>query len=105
MRLPVVKVSHLFRKGELGCPYAARNFFELDPHQRDDSFGNAYGDLEAQFLLLVRSAHRLGMRVMLDVAKTLKTSKGGAELPYGRYTHEINPREPRTLPPVTPPPK
>ncbi len=66
--LPVVKVSHLYRKGELGCPYSAKNFFELDPDQYDDAFGETYGDLNAQFGLFVESAHRLGMRVMLDMA-------------------------------------
>jgi len=66
--LPVVKASRIYRKGELGCPYAARNFFELDPDQYDAAFGPEYGDLNAQFRLFVASAHRLGMRVMLDIA-------------------------------------
>jgi hypothetical protein len=65
--LPVVRVSNLYRKGELGCPYSARDFFALDPAQADDAFGD-YGDVNAQFSLLVECAHRLGMRVMLDVA-------------------------------------
>jgi starch synthase (maltosyl-transferring) len=66
--LPVAKASRLYRKGELGCPYAAKNFFELDPDQHDDAFGDAFGDIDAQFRLFVASAHRLGMRVMLDIA-------------------------------------
>jgi hypothetical protein len=66
--LPVVTASNLYRKGELGCPYAARNFFALDPLHADDAFGDEYGDVRDQFRLLVECAHRLGMRVMLDIA-------------------------------------
>ncbi|MCB9849847.1 MAG: alpha-amylase [Phycisphaerales bacterium] len=66
--LPVVKASRLYRKGEMGCPYSAKNFFELDPDQYDDAFGAKYGDVNAQFELFVECAHRLGMRVMLDIA-------------------------------------
>ncbi len=66
--LPVVKVSRLFRKGELGCPYSAKNFFEFDPDQGDPLLEKTVGDIAEQFRLLVECAHRLGMRVMLDVA-------------------------------------
>jgi len=66
--LPVVKASTLYRKGELGCPYSAKNFLELDPDQYDAAFGAEYGDVNAQFRLFVSCAHRLGMRVLLDVA-------------------------------------
>lgn len=66
--LPVAKVSHLYRKGELGCPYSAKNYFELDPAQYDGAFGASFGDVNEQFRLFVESAHRLGMRLMLDIA-------------------------------------
>ncbi|HRX84504.1 MAG TPA: alpha-amylase family glycosyl hydrolase [Phycisphaerae bacterium] len=66
--LPVVNASRLYRKGELGCPYAAKNFMALDPDQYDDAFGADYGDVDDQFRLFVTCAHRLGMRVMLDLA-------------------------------------
>lgn len=66
--LPVVNASRLFRKGELGCPYAAKNFMALDGDQCDNAFGDAYGGVNDQFRLFVTCAHRLGMRVMLDIA-------------------------------------
>lgn len=66
--LPVVKVSRLFRKGQLGCPYSAKNFLKLDPDQQDPLLGRASGGVEQEFALFVECAHRLGMRVMLDVA-------------------------------------
>lgn len=67
--LPVVKVSNLFRKGELGCPYSARNFLELDAGQHDPLFGHDGPEaVNDEFAIFVECAHRLGMRVMLDLA-------------------------------------
>lgn len=66
--LPVVKVSRLYRKGELGCPYSARNFLELDPDQFDPVLGKKGQTINDQFNLFVESAHRLNIRVMLDLA-------------------------------------
>jgi hypothetical protein len=66
--LPVVKVSNLFRKGELGCPYAARNFLELDAGQHDPLYGDDPATVVDEFAVFVECAHRLGMRVMLDIA-------------------------------------
>ncbi len=66
--LPIGKASNLYRKGELGCPYASKNFFELDSIQFEPALAGDYGDIDDQFRLLVDSAHKLGMRLMLDVA-------------------------------------
>lgn len=81
--LPVTKISHLNRKGDLGCPYSAKNFFEIDAAQHDPllslhsalwkgfqvagSKQRAAG-LTDEFALFVECAHRLGMRIMLDIA-------------------------------------
>ena len=66
--LPVGTASRVFRKGELGCPYASKSFLKLDPDQHDPLSGLAAEGLDAEFSLFVECAHRLGMRVMLDVA-------------------------------------
>ncbi|NOX57852.1 MAG: alpha-amylase [Planctomycetes bacterium] len=66
--LPITKVSRAHRKGELGCPYATQNFFEFDPSQADPVLGEQVGDINAQFHLLVDCAHRLGIRVLIDIA-------------------------------------
>jgi starch synthase (maltosyl-transferring) len=66
--LPVVKVSNLHRKGELGCPYSAKDFLKLDPSQHDPIYGNDPARVNDEFALFVECAHRLGMRVMLDIA-------------------------------------
>ncbi len=66
--LPVTKCSRLFRKGEVGCPYAAQSFFELEPDLHDRLLGDDLGDLETQFGAFVDAAHALGIRVMVDLA-------------------------------------
>ncbi len=66
--LPVVKVSNLFRKGELGCPYSAKNFLEIDAAQHDPLSGSDPSAVVGEFGVFVECAHRLGMRVMLDLA-------------------------------------
>lgn len=72
--LPVVKVSQLYRKGELGCPYATKNFFTLDAGQHDTLLPangrhrSKDADPADEFALLIECAHRLGMRVILDIA-------------------------------------
>jgi hypothetical protein len=66
--LPVVKVSNLFRKGELGCPYSAKDFLRLDRSQHDPLYGTDPESVIDEFGVFVECAHRLGMRVMLDLA-------------------------------------
>ncbi len=66
--LPVSKVSHAHRKGELGCPYATQAFQQLDPSQDDATLGPLVGDINQQFHLLIECAHRLGIRVLIDFA-------------------------------------
>jgi hypothetical protein len=66
--LPVVKVSKLYRKGELGCPYSAKNCLELDAGQHDSLCGDDPSRVADEFAVFVECAHRLGMRVMLDIA-------------------------------------
>ncbi len=66
--LPVSKVSNVYRKGELGCPYATHAFMQLDETLDDVTLGPQVGDINKQFHLLVECAHRLGIRVLIDFA-------------------------------------
>ena len=62
--LPVSKVSDLFKKGEVGSPYAVKNPMELEPSYHDpllDGF-----KVEDEFKAFVEAAHILGMRVIID---------------------------------------
>jgi hypothetical protein len=66
--LPVSRHSDLYRKGELGCPYAARNFTLIEPRLHDRLLGDDPEDLELEFGAFVEAAHRMDMRVMVDLA-------------------------------------
>jgi glycosidase len=55
--LPIHPIGVINKKGELGCPYSIRDYRAVNPE---------YGDLPA-FQRLLEEAHRLGLKVMLDV--------------------------------------
>ena len=56
--MPVHPIGQTRRLGSLGSPYAARDFYAIDP---------VLGT-KADFIQLVDAAHALGMRVILDIA-------------------------------------
>jgi hypothetical protein len=73
--LPVTKISQAFRKGEIGCPYSARSFSELEPDLHDRLLEPDLGlglpppkAVEIEFAAFVEAAHALGIRVMVDLA-------------------------------------
>jgi starch synthase (maltosyl-transferring) len=66
--LPLGQHSDLYRKGELGCPYAARNFLRVEPRLHDRLLSDDPADVELEFGAFVEAAHRLGLRVMVDLA-------------------------------------
>lgn len=72
--LPVTRISNAFHKGEVGCPYSARSFFELDPELHDrlldgrPAAGLPAISLETQFAAFIEAAHAMGIRVMVDLA-------------------------------------
>jgi cyclomaltodextrinase len=55
--MPIHQTGEVNRKGHLGSPYATRDYYSIDP-----MYGAA-DDLKS----LVRAAHGLGMRVILDI--------------------------------------
>ncbi len=55
--MPVYPIGRKERKGKSGSPYAIRDYFNVNPE---------YGS-KADFKDLVRRAHRLGMRVIIDM--------------------------------------
>lgn len=66
--LPVFQNSDLHKKGELGSPYAIKDFYTLDPLLHDALLGEYSREmLELAFEAFVEAAHALGMKVMLDV--------------------------------------
>lgn len=55
--MPVFPIGKLNRKGELGCPYAVSDYFTVNPE---------YGS-ESDFKKLVKKAHTLDMKIMIDM--------------------------------------
>lgn len=64
--LPITKHSVKFKKGELGSPYAVKNFFKLDFELKDTITGNEF-TVEEEFLAFVEACHVVGIRVMIDI--------------------------------------
>ena len=54
--MPIHPIGNKYRKGELGSPYAVKDYFAINPE-----FGNE-GDLKA----LVEEAHKLSLKVIID---------------------------------------
>jgi len=55
--LPIHPIGDANRKGSLGSPYAVRDYYAINPE---------YGTLD-DFRSLVRSAHELGLKVIMDL--------------------------------------
>ena len=100
--LPVTKVSRRFKKGELGCPYAARNLFELEPDLHDQLLGRSAEDVELEFAALVESAHALGMHVLVDLAPRTTARDSDLLLEHPEWFYWIDKRAERSFgpPPV-----
>lgn len=62
--LPISKMSNIFKKGEIGSPYAVKNPIELDDSYADPLLDGM--DVQEQFKALVQAAHLLGIRIVLD---------------------------------------
>lgn len=65
--LPVFEPSGMYKKGNLGSPYAIKDFFNLDKALHDPLLG-AFDPklLSLEFEAFVEACHLLGMKVMLD---------------------------------------
>lgn len=89
--LPISKNSMRYKKGEMGSPYAVKNFFELDPTLKDPMLGKDIS-IDEEFKALVEACHILGMRIMIDIIP--RTSARDSELilehPEWFYWVDIN---------------
>ncbi len=65
--LPVFKYSNIYKKGELGSPYAIKDVYKLDEGLHDELLG-AYSQeiIELEFKAFVEACHKLGIKVMID---------------------------------------
>lgn len=63
--LPITKNSTKYKKGEMGSPYAVKNFFELDPVLKDPMTDEL--SIEEEFAALIEACHILGIRFVIDI--------------------------------------
>lgn len=67
--LPVCAHGEVNKKGELGSPYAARDFYDLDPDLHDPLLGEYSPELlHSELSALVEACHIMNIKVMLDFA-------------------------------------
>ncbi|MFQ5492162.1 MAG: alpha-amylase [Phycisphaerae bacterium] len=97
--LPVTRCSRVFRKGELGCPYSAQNFFELEPDLHDRLLGPDFNDLSMEFAAFVDAAHVLGMRVMVDLAPRTASRDSDLILDHPEWFYWIDRRAAKSFGP------
>ncbi|HNY37765.1 MAG TPA: alpha-amylase family glycosyl hydrolase [Petrotogaceae bacterium] len=63
--LPVTQSSNRFKKGEVGSPYAVKDFFKVDRDYHDPLLGENFS-ADDEFAAFVQACHLMGIRVMLD---------------------------------------
>jgi glycosidase len=65
--LPITEYSTRNQKGDMGSPFAIKDFYKLDPNLHDDLVdGMENFDLNDEFHLLVEAAHLMGIRIVID---------------------------------------
>jgi len=65
--LPVCDYSEEYKKGELGSPYAIKNFYKLDENLHDELLGEYSEELlTMEFRAFIEGCHLLGIKVILD---------------------------------------
>lgn len=65
--LPVTEYSNRNKKGDIGSPFAIKDFYKLDPNLHDhlvDEIENF--TINDEFHLLIEASHILGIRVVID---------------------------------------
>src|SRR5690606_20532486 len=65
--LPVCDYSEEYKKGELGSPYAIKNFYKLDENLHEELLGEYSEELlTMEFRAFIEGCHLLGIKVILD---------------------------------------
>ncbi|MBR1691487.1 MAG: alpha amylase C-terminal domain-containing protein [Lachnospiraceae bacterium] len=65
--LPITEYSNRNKKGDIGSPFAIKDFYKLDPNLHDalvDGLSNF--TLDDEFHVLVQAAHLIGIRIVID---------------------------------------
>lgn len=64
--LPITEYSTLYMKGDIGAPFAMKDYFSLDKNLHDPILDEMDISLDEQFRALVEACHRFGIKMVLD---------------------------------------
>lgn len=65
--LPITEYSNRNKKGDIGSPFAIKDFYKLDPNLHDELVDGIEGfTLDDEFHVLIEAAHLLGIRIVID---------------------------------------
>lgn len=65
--LPITQYSNRNKKGDIGSPFAIKDFFQLDPNLHDEIVDDMQGfTLDDEFHALIEACHILGIRIVID---------------------------------------
>lgn len=65
--LPVFESSKVYKKGEVGSPYAIKDLYKLDKELHDDLLGDYSKELlDVEFKAFIEAAHLMGIKIMID---------------------------------------
>lgn len=65
--LPITEYSTRNQKGDMGSPFAIKDFYKLDPNLHDEiTDGMNDFSLDDEFHILVEAAHLIGIRIVID---------------------------------------
>ncbi len=65
--LPITEYSNRNKKGDMGSPFAIKDFYKLDPNLHDELVDDLENfTLNDEFHVLVEASHILGIRVVID---------------------------------------
>lgn len=65
--LPITEYSKKYKKGDLGSPFAIKDFYKIDPNLHDDIVNEINNfTLDKEFKVLIQASHYLGIKIVID---------------------------------------
>lgn len=65
--LPITQYSRKNKKGDIGSPFAIKDFYHIDPNLHDPIVDDIKGfNLDKEFMALIQASHYMGIRIVID---------------------------------------
>lgn len=89
--LPITEYSTRNQKGDMGSPFAIKDFYKLDPNLHDEIVeGIENFDLNDEFHLLVEAAHLVGIRIVIDFIPRVTARDSNIILDHPEWVYWID---------------